>query len=256
MSALKHWKGQRAFTLIELLVVIAIIAILIGLLLPAVQKVREAAARMSCTNNMKQIGLATANYAGANQDKLPPVNLRSWNGVNANGGANTLVLLLPFLEQDNAYKTALANVGVNSVWDAGGFTSPTGTLRSVVMKPYICPSDVSMASGYAANQINSWGGSSYAANFLLFGNAAVNSRFGGNDWTAKYTIGNFRTGPPTPWPSPNGTPLAAVPATSGRGRLATGAGTVGARRSPTSRGAGTGTNHRSSSRTRGLPSAT
>jgi prepilin-type N-terminal cleavage/methylation domain-containing protein/prepilin-type processing-associated H-X9-DG protein len=160
-------RSRRAgFTLIELLVVIAIIAILIGLLLPAVQKVREAAARMSCSNNLHQLALAAHNYHDANGFFAPawrnPTPFTTFTNViqdppllDAPRFTNCLIELLPYIEQDNLQK--------NWNWtDINANRGPDGSVSSQVVKIFLCPSSPLAPQPKATVSGNVYGLNSYA----------------------------------------------------------------------------------------------
>jgi prepilin-type N-terminal cleavage/methylation domain-containing protein/prepilin-type processing-associated H-X9-DG protein len=165
---------RRGFTLIELLVVIAIIAVLIALLLPAVQKVREAAARLRCQNQLKQLALACHNYEGSS-GSLPPAG----KGYGFCGGSNGdrvitntsgWVLVLPFIEQDALYKQLNLNQAFcDVIWDNAGnvrntqgmIAGPLPTVNMPLMNTklpiFICPSDNGPRDSTPQNHPNRYG---------------------------------------------------------------------------------------------------
>ena len=130
--------GRRGFTLVEILVVIAIIGILVSLLLPAVQAAREAARRISCVNNLKQLGLAMQNYADVNK-VFPPSFC--WNGVAGDVGGNwsAQARVLPFLEEVNLAEAIDFKLHYTAVMvESGSGTIPISAFR---VASYLCPSE-------------------------------------------------------------------------------------------------------------------
>jgi len=155
---------QRAFTLIELLVVIAIIAILIGLLLPAVQKVREAASRMRCQNNLKQIGIGLHGYHSTG-DKFPPMGRYTpATNTQPEERSNLWISLLPHIEQDNIYRLSRGPSPRDPNIDAGDPNS----IANKTIQTYLCPSDNSTQPTQTWTQ--GWVVASYAANHDAFHN--------------------------------------------------------------------------------------
>src|SRR5688572_27658830 len=179
MPSFPRTAPRRGFTLIELLVVIAIIAVLIGLLLPAVQKVREAASRIRCANNLKQLGLAAHNYHDS-QGHFPPGI--GYSPPAANGVFGTYFFhLLPYVEQDPLYQNSRgtapfgAPVGPMMLYYPGN-----KNVYSQRVAVFLCPSDPSVGSdGVVTINGFSFGASCYGPNSLVSGE------------------NNFNTNPPT-----------------------------------------------------------
>jgi prepilin-type N-terminal cleavage/methylation domain-containing protein len=152
--------GRRGLTLIELLVVTAIIGTLLALLLPAVQKAREAANRAQCMNNLRQISVATQHLHDTN-GKLPPAE-GALPGMDLKNFGPITFWMLPYLEQEGIYKLAAKN----GVYNSGNAD------RTYVVKTYLCLSDPSLGNDHSPG---GWALCSYAANALAFSQATYDT---------------------------------------------------------------------------------
>jgi prepilin-type N-terminal cleavage/methylation domain-containing protein/prepilin-type processing-associated H-X9-DG protein len=175
-------RRRAGFTLIELLVVIAIIAVLIGLLLPAVQKVREAAARSSCQNNLKQIALGAHNYESTyghlpvNTQEYPP-NTWTWDAQRNARSWSWLARTLPFLEQDNLYHQGnIPNATFNQAL----------AVIATPVKTFFCPSDDAQSQVTATDRINLEGGTIALTNYK----GVSGSNWDWGDWINNGPSGN------------------------------------------------------------------
>ena len=166
-----HLSRRRGFTLIELLVVIAIIAVLIGLLLPAVQKVRSAAARSKSSNNLKQIVLACHGFHDAN-GLLPPLAAVIPGVITNPNGTQPVSVhfwILPYIEQDNLWKLGVTNGGA---WPNGPGVRSGGTASAgaQIVQTYISPRDPSgPLPDWVESNHGTWAISNYGANHAVFG---------------------------------------------------------------------------------------
>jgi prepilin-type N-terminal cleavage/methylation domain-containing protein/prepilin-type processing-associated H-X9-DG protein len=209
---------RNAFTLIELLVVIAIIGVLIALLLPAVQKVREAANRMQCANNLRQLAIASHNYHDTSASFPPGLYQFTVSGTPGPGrsGVTVFAYLMPYVEQDTLFKIWDFNRPRLNVFDAA--FKPTQDVRSAkVIKSYVCPSDKLNINPVFIDPPNTnpeGGPAGYYAQTSYAGNAGSFSYYPPSIYYTRADGMFFMTGPDS-LPKKNQTPIRMAQVTDG-----------------------------------------